>query len=70
MQPDALGVAFATGVLTGVIAVFGVLSWLISGAVSKLSYTIGATVSRGMAGWSGHLAQGRRRSSETTHPAA
>jgi len=70
MQPDALGVAFATGVLTGVIAVFGVLSWLISGAVSKLSYTIGPTVSRGIAGWSGRLAQGRRRSSETTHPAA
>jgi hypothetical protein len=54
MQPDALGIAFGTGVLTGMILVFAILNWLITGAVSALRYSFGATMGRGLAAWSGH----------------
>ncbi len=51
MQPDAAGLALATGVLAAVIAAFGLASWLISGAVTGLSYAIGLAVARGIAEW-------------------
>ena len=52
MQPDAAGLALATGVLAIVLAVFGFASRLISGAVEGLSYAIGLAVARGIADWS------------------
>ena len=51
MQPDAAGLAFATGVLAVVIAAFGLASRLISGAVAGLSYAVGWAVARGIADW-------------------
>ena len=63
MQPDAWGIAFGTAVLAAVIAVFGLLDWLISGAVSRISYSFGATVSRGLAAWSGRAREARSSSS-------
>ena len=51
MQPDAAGLALATGVLAAVIAAFGLASRLISGAVAGLSYAIGLAVARGLAEW-------------------
>ena len=52
MQPDAAGLALATGVLAAVIAAFGFASRLICGAVAGLSYAIGLAVARGIAEWS------------------
>ena len=52
MQPDAAGLALATGVLAIVLAVFGFASRLICGAVEGLSYAIGLAVARGIAEWS------------------
>jgi hypothetical protein len=51
MQPDAMGLAFATSVLVIVVAAFGLASRLISGAVAGLSYAIGLAVARGIAEW-------------------
>jgi hypothetical protein len=51
MQPDAAGMALATGVLAGVIAVFWFANRMISGPVADLSYTIGRQVARGVAEW-------------------
>ncbi len=52
MQPDAMGLAFATSVLAIVVVAFGLASRLISGAVAGLSYAIGLAVARGIAEWS------------------
>jgi hypothetical protein len=51
MQPDAAGLALATGVLAGVIGVFWFADRMISGPVADLSYTIGRQVARGVAEW-------------------
>ncbi len=51
MQPDAMGLAFATSVLVIVVVAFGLASRLISGAVAGLSYAIGLAVARGIAEW-------------------
>ena len=52
MQPDALGLALATSVLAVVIASFGLVSRVVSGAVAGLSYAFGLAVARGIAEWS------------------
>ena len=51
MQPDALGLALATSVLAVVIAAFGLVSRVVSGAVAGLSYAFGLAVARGIAEW-------------------
>ena len=51
MQPDALGLALATSVLAVVIASFGLVSRVVSGAVAGLSYAFGLAVARGIAEW-------------------
>ncbi len=51
MQPDAAGLALATGVLAGVMAAFWFANRMISGPVADLSYTIGREVARGVAEW-------------------
>lgn len=51
MQPDAVGLALATSVLAVVIAAFGLVSRVVSGAVAGLSYAIGLAVARGIAEW-------------------
>lgn len=62
MQPDAAGMALATGVLAGVIGVFWFADRMISGPVADLSYTIGRQVARGVAEW-GSSQSGRARAS-------
>lgn len=51
-MPDAFGLALGTGVLGGVLVLFGLAVRIVSGTVAKLSYTIGRAVAEGIAAWS------------------
>jgi len=62
MQPDAAGMALATGVLAGVIGVFWFADRMISGPVTDLSYTIGRQVALGVAEWGASQSCRARRS--------
>ncbi len=67
MQPDAAGMALATGALAAVIGVFWLANRMISGPVTDLSYTIGRQVARGVAEW-GASQSGRARASGADAP--
>jgi hypothetical protein len=51
MQPDVLGFVFATGVFAALGALFGLVSRVVAGDVSELSYTIVPGIARGLAEW-------------------